>query len=429
LSFTAIVQIAFIIPAIKARAVFVGVFFVCYTVIAISTFLKLKIPDRALRSVRILLLVIALTSLISTGISKMEFVSIKHPKISNKKIDTSSSIFVRIYAWEKTWLMIKEKPLLGVGGGNWKIILPRYGLEGEQLENGAYQYIRPHNDYLWVLAENGIMGFLAYLLIFISAINQSIRLLRTSEHNKFLIIVLISGIVGYMIIAFFSFPKERVYHSLLLMTYLALITSFSAKKQIKGHFKINIFTSLYVKIALIIFALSLSLLVLTYTIKRMKSEIHFYFAYQARLHNQPNLTIAAINKIDPNIFNISPTGIPVQWYRGNAYFQNGRIQRAFRDFSEAAKTHPYHIFVLNNLGTCYEMNSNISQAISYYSKVLTISPFYCETLLNLSAIYYNQNEYLQALKILSRCLPGENNSRYSEYYDLIMNKLNAANFE
>ncbi|MFC1887461.1 O-antigen ligase family protein [Candidatus Cloacimonadota bacterium] len=425
----AIIQITFTISIIMARAVFLAVFLATYVLVLIIIFLKLRFSRSLSKTFRILIIIVILTSIISVGISKTEFFKEKHPKISRKNLGTDSSIFVRIYAWKKTWAMIQDQPFTGVGAGNWKIILPKYKIEGKRLESGAYQYIRPHNDYLWVWAENGILGFIFYLLIFIIALRQAIKLLKTEKQDKLLIILMIFGLIGYMVIAFFSFPRERVYHSIILFTYISIISNLHSKRSSKQIRSENSRNSIYVRFSILLVALLLSAIFLSYTLKRMKSEVHFFFAHNARLVNNFKLTIAAIDKIDPHIYNISPTGIPIQWYRGNAYFQRGDVEEAYKDFLGAYKTHPYHFFNLNNLGTCYEIYGNHNKAITYYNKVLDISPNYCETLINLSAVYYNQQKYLTAFKIISRCSPDKENRKYSFYYDTIMEKLKSLEFD
>ncbi len=423
LSVITIISATFTITVIRARAVFLAVFLASYSVLLILSFYRLKIGRSDLKSGRIILLVIILTALISFGISKSELFSEMHPEISYKRLGSDTTLFVRIYAWKKTWSMIKEHPLTGIGGGNWKINLPKYGLEGKRLETGAYQYIRPHNDYLWVWAENGFIGFILYLLIFIIAIVYGLKILKTKGENKILIILLISGLIGYMMIAFFSFPRERIYHSIILMTYLAMISGLYSRSK-SNHDKKEVFlNSLIVRIVITLGAMFLAAAMLSYSYQRLKSEIHFYFAYNARGRNQFNFTIAAIDKIDPGIFNISPTGIPVQWYRGNAYFQTGVLNKAFHNFLQANQTHPYHIFTLNNIGSCYELYGDHDSAKRFYYKILDLSHYLEETLINLSVVYYNTKDYVNAYKIISLCSIDSNNPRRNSYKAKIEEKL------
>lgn len=73
----------------------------------------------------------------------------------------------RVQMWQNTLSMIVDHPLLGVGPGGWKRIYPAY-------DNGAMVRrdtapIRPHNDYLWLTSEYGLvgLGLVAWFFIFI----------------------------------------------------------------------------------------------------------------------------------------------------------------------------------------------------------------------------------------------------------------------
>jgi O-antigen ligase len=78
-----------------------------------------------------------------------------------------SSIDERLVLWAKTWQMIQDHPVLGVGLGNWKIAIPGYGVAGLRSELGIVHFQQPHNDYLWVLAESGPLALFSYLAIFV----------------------------------------------------------------------------------------------------------------------------------------------------------------------------------------------------------------------------------------------------------------------
>ena len=71
----------------------------------------------------------------------------------------------RFKLYKSTINLISDNLLFGVGPGNWKIDIWKYGL----YNNGNSKIIaqRPHNDILWITSENGIVGGLSYLLIFI----------------------------------------------------------------------------------------------------------------------------------------------------------------------------------------------------------------------------------------------------------------------
>ena len=73
----------------------------------------------------------------------------------------------RLELWTRTIQLIKEKPLFGHGLSDWKIEMLKYGNKGLVSEDNNTFYQRPHNDFLWIMSETGIIGILLYLAIFI----------------------------------------------------------------------------------------------------------------------------------------------------------------------------------------------------------------------------------------------------------------------
>ena len=85
--------------------------------------------------------------------------------ISIKKIGNASAWGERSSMYTASFKMIKEKPIFGVGLGNWKTLYPYYSTNNHVTDK--YQFkttIRPHNDFLWVLCETGIFGIKFLLL-------------------------------------------------------------------------------------------------------------------------------------------------------------------------------------------------------------------------------------------------------------------------
>ncbi len=73
-----------------------------------------------------------------------------------------TSLGRRMVQYETTWGMIKESPVFGVGTGAYK---KHFSGIAEQKYTGwrAAPFDDPHNQYLFVLAENGIIGLLTFL--------------------------------------------------------------------------------------------------------------------------------------------------------------------------------------------------------------------------------------------------------------------------
>ena len=72
------------------------------------------------------------------------------------------SLNVRMVMWKATAEMIRHRPLAGVGAGAWESDIPLYQAEGSQLETDYYA----HNEFLQLLAEYGLAGWVFLLALF-----------------------------------------------------------------------------------------------------------------------------------------------------------------------------------------------------------------------------------------------------------------------
>ena len=114
-----------------------------------------------------------------------QVVSAETVTVPDRPVLSLATLKERLVLWKKSLQMVQDSPLIGVGTGQWKIVLPHYGkIEKIEKTNGKIteiQFLRPHNDYLWVLAENGVAGFIFYLGFFLALIIYALRSVLQSE--------------------------------------------------------------------------------------------------------------------------------------------------------------------------------------------------------------------------------------------------------
>jgi O-antigen ligase len=72
-----------------------------------------------------------------------------------------ASLGVRMIMWKATARVIQQRPLAGVGAGAWESEIPLFQAEGAQLETDYYV----HNEFLQLLAEYGLAGWLFLLAL------------------------------------------------------------------------------------------------------------------------------------------------------------------------------------------------------------------------------------------------------------------------
>ena len=158
----------------------VNVFFVSpsrsgYLALPVATFFILvnlygykKLPH-TLVVMAIALVLVALTSSTLQQRIKVAFEENKNSQTS----ETLTSIGVRDIFRQNTIELIKEKPLLGYGTSSFKTVYSTYAATKYQDWRGE-SVSDPHNQYLFVWLENGLVGLLLFLAYIYMAIKQGV---------------------------------------------------------------------------------------------------------------------------------------------------------------------------------------------------------------------------------------------------------------
>ncbi|MFT5801225.1 MAG: O-antigen ligase [Nonlabens sp.] len=342
------------------------------------------------------------------------------PLLQTSSIDQlwqSDTGYERLMLWEKTASVIRQSPFFGVGAGNWQIEYPNYnvhGLYSVELDSTTFQ--RPHNDWLWVWAETGIIGLLCYLGFFLAIVQAGLHNLKKEilPTNRLALITRLAFIAGFMIIACFSFPKERIEILLLFYTLMGLFYPIESKQNIKSLY--------WAKLVLVLIILSTALN-LYIGKKRMNGEKAMKEVLVLKQQkNWPRL-IEASDQAFSKWYTVDPTTIPIHWYRGTAHFILGEQKAALQDFLKAEEYTPFNQHIQNDLGTCYETMGRKEKARGYYKEAIRISPLFDDPRLNLSISYYNNGEYQKALDWVNSI---QNHELKMKYRTIILNKQNKA---
>lgn len=101
----------------------------------------------------------------------------------------------RLAVYHSSWNMFKESPLIGVG----------YGTYGNRISN-YFSFIKgykpaPHNTFVQILAEEGIIGLLAFLWLLYAFLKRGYRIRRivTTDLARSLNIGMLAGMVGTLV--------------------------------------------------------------------------------------------------------------------------------------------------------------------------------------------------------------------------------------
>ena len=140
---------------------------------------------------------------------------------------TDASSQGRLSLWENTLEASFSNNFIGLGIGSWKIeSLPYWNKNGTD-------YMVPyhaHNDFLELLTEIGLLGSLAYLLVFLYSFYL---ILNSFIKSKSLIdLCIFSSLLVYFIDASLNFPLERYTMQYIFAFLMFLIHNTYAKKKI-----------------------------------------------------------------------------------------------------------------------------------------------------------------------------------------------------
>jgi O-antigen ligase len=325
------------------------------------------------------------------------------------------SVGERFELWKKSINVFKESPLLGKGLGSWKIEVLKYGHQGLETENNITFHQRPHNDFIWIAAEQGIVGLLAYLSLVFLMLFLLVKLILKSENanQKLYYFLALYAYAGYLIYACLSFPKERIEHQIVLAFIFSIVIVNSLKGASTSKNKGNAFLVFIPLILISGYALKIG-------VSRFVSETHLQKAYTARANGAWQNTIDEIDKAENEYYNIDPMCTPLRWYSGSANYNLGNQELAFADFYKAYQVNPNHVHVLNNLATAYEIKGDHNTAIAFYKSALTISPGFEEAQFNLSATFFNAGKKQEAFLQFEQIAIDTNNVKYKQMLNLIV---------
>jgi O-antigen ligase len=340
-------------------------------------------------------------------------------------IKRTESFKERAALWQNSWEMFKEFPM-GVGAGNWQIMLPKYGVQhfydfNYRVTEGLTTFQRPHNDFLWVICETGFVGGITYIIMFVLLL---ITLFKIKPQDTFFDTnILAAFVVSYMVVALFDFPLERAEHSFILFLVAAIVFA-SAQ-----YGKIRVVPTRLIFVGLVFVAI-----INLYVLKlRWSSELQLHKMYKAHQTQNWNALINTSIKAHNKCLNMDYFSIPVSWYTGVAYFSLGDIPMAKKHFEVAYQTNPYQIHVLNNLGVCYTKEQNYQKGLPLLEQAHLISPTFSDGISTLAGAYYNVGRYKDAWRLISMFKYDEQNIQYitfanaivKAYLNEVKNKLNA----
>ncbi len=148
--------------------------------------------------------------------------------------DYRTDIETRTNMWTVSIDLIRNNPILGVGIGNFKPVAFEHGKDmlGEQPWGERHQH--PHNLYLHIAVEQGIISLMIFFIIIFISYKISIKnylMSKIDDWSFFTAVTFISMSSALLTQSFVSFVTKRSYNGIILLVLLILNFKFLASRE------------------------------------------------------------------------------------------------------------------------------------------------------------------------------------------------------
>jgi tetratricopeptide (TPR) repeat protein len=264
--------------------------------------------------------------------------------------------------------MIKERPLLGYGAGNMKVYYPLYHRKAvDDKESGLrFRLEQAHNDYVQILVELGIIGFILFggLLIGFLFMVRHILTENSYPEERLVTIGIAGGVSGFAVQAVFSFPLQTAVPPFLLFAFLGISAAYYHKRAR------SISMTPVLAALILLVTLTLGILQTRYNIRNLLSAKYYYAALVAEKMESWNRLL----QDGLTSYHYNPLRLQSLSMAARGYGETGQMEEAIRAFEKVTQKYPNDIVALSNLGTAYAKAGQNDKAVMTLERALKMYP-------------------------------------------------------
>lgn len=125
----------------------------------------------------------------------------------------------RAHFWSIALQIFRDHPVIGAGLEAFGVAFSRY-----DTWNGGFRVEQAHNDYLQMLADAGVLGFVCVAAFIFLLIREGVNILRrvTDKFNRSVAIGSLAGCAGILVHSFFDFPLRTPANAYFFLLLVAL---------------------------------------------------------------------------------------------------------------------------------------------------------------------------------------------------------------
>ncbi len=312
----------------------------------------------------------------------------------------------RSLVWGIAAEMIADHPLTGVGAGNFTLRMHDYfrsdelGSQRDFTNLSSDNWIQPHNDFLWVFAEKGLPGIVAFGAVFILALAAVRRVLAGSPTttDARLAVASLAALVGHLVFSVFDFPLDRVSHQVVLAVHLAVLVLL---KQSTRATPAAAATTIHLPGWLVVPPVAAATaLGIAYAGAALQQERGVMDARRAQHVGDWEAMRAAARRATTPWKTLDPLAVPVAFLEGEAERQLGHLEAATACFERAVAANPARLYVLQNLGAAYAQTGRLDDAVDIFALAADRYPDRLELRHNLVMALVEAGRFPEAIAVI-----------------------------
>ncbi|MCD5398043.1 tetratricopeptide repeat protein [candidate division NPL-UPA2 bacterium] len=307
---------------------------------------------------------------------------------------------VRFHIWGGVIRMVGERPLLGWGWGNF---MTAYDLHAAP---GPWQDIvrHAHSEPLEILAETGIPGLSAFILILVLFFQRGLRLLKSNSDPKLKMFVagLMAGVAGIMSHNLVSVNLRFTSSFIPMWIALGAVIGIEAKEKRIALRKVSRL-SLAILSMLIIISVAhygkhfiVNPFLAEYHLRQGTRYIHSTELGEERLDKAMRRFVRASS--------LDPTFLRAYWYIAVLHEKRGRYRQALTAHQSMGKFIPKWAGRHSNMAHLYLKLGENTSAIKKFRQALNLNPYVLSDYLALGNLYLSRMMYEEALTLHRQAL-------------------------
>jgi O-antigen ligase len=311
----------------------------------------------------------------------------------------------RLMIWGLTTQMIADHPLTGVGAGNFTIRLHEY-FDDDDLDfsNVHTNWVQPHNDFLWVFAEKGVLGIVCFAGCFVAGFAAIRAVMRRDvpPGEQWLAMAALMGLISYATLSCFDFPLDRINHQVYFALLLAVVTVMKhavgpTAAGFSAHGAARLARLVVMPLAVVALGMGI-----TYSLAAIQQEKDVIVARRAWRLGRWEEMLAAAKRARTSWKTLDPLVSPVAFLEGMAQVRLGHVPEGIECLERARIDNPNRMYIINNLGILYASTGRFDEAIECFSLAADRYPHRIEPFNNLANCLLETGHPAEALELLEQ---------------------------